>query len=158
MSLVCLLQFSTNSNACRSFSTLLIFLKLLLASKSSPIETEQPSSTTLVPLCFQFPHPLKVAKGGEDAYFISNDHSVVGIFDGSSFLWFICGKETHILKFVFRLQVLEDGCSMVLIPESILPALQSNVKKLLIRSPFVNLKKSWNTLTVILSISRVPRP
>lgn len=31
----------------------------------------------------QIPHPEKVAKGGEDAYFISQDKSKIGVFDGN---------------------------------------------------------------------------
>lgn len=30
----------------------------------------------------QIPHPDKAEKGGEDAYFISNDKSVLAVFDG----------------------------------------------------------------------------
>jgi hypothetical protein len=31
----------------------------------------------------QIPHPEKVAKGSEDAYFISQDKSKIGVFDGN---------------------------------------------------------------------------
>jgi hypothetical protein len=31
----------------------------------------------------RIPHPEKVAKGGEDAYFISQDKSKIGVFDGN---------------------------------------------------------------------------
>jgi protein phosphatase PTC7 len=35
-----------------------------------------------MPLCLQMPHPAKVAKCGEDTYFIANNYLTVGVFDG----------------------------------------------------------------------------
>jgi hypothetical protein len=46
-------------------------------------ERAKPNSRkVLMPLCLQMPHPAKVAKCGEDTYFIANNYLTVGVFDG----------------------------------------------------------------------------
>lgn len=64
----------------------------------------QPTRLALVSGAYVLPHPDKVAKGGEDWYFIANNQRVIGIadgvggwvseqFDGGRLAWLLGGNE-----------------------------------------------------------------
>jgi len=55
---------------------------------ASPSPPSQPSTHILESAAYQIPHPEKKHKGGEDTFMVSSNGLVVGVFDGTSLLFF----------------------------------------------------------------------